>query len=78
MPSPVRVMMELGPRVGCAVSGCVGHGGHDGDCVGALQDGRTALMEAAFMGREAVVRILLDAGAAKDLQDNVCWASIGS
>jgi len=78
MPSPVRVMMGLGPRVGCAVSGCVGHGGHDGDCVGALQAGTTALMKAAQWGRDAVVRILVDAGAAKDLQDEVCWASIGS
>ena len=42
-----------------------------------LQDGSTALMEAALQGHEAVVRVLVDAGADKDLQNEVDWARIG-
>ena len=47
-------------------------------CAGALQVGETALMKAADVCEEAVVRVLVDAGADKDLQNKVGWARIGS
>ena len=47
-------------------------------CAGALQVGDTALVKAACMEHEAVVRVLVDAGADKDLQNKVGWARIGS
>ena len=53
-------------------------GGYGGDCAGALQRGQTALISAAYEGHEAVVRVLMDAGADKDLQSKVGWARIGS
>ena len=58
-------------------------GGYGGDCAGALkdgalQDGKTALLLAAQNKHEAVVRVLVDAGADKDLQRKVGWARIGS
>ena len=36
------------------------------------QDGHTALMHASQDGHMEVVKLLLDHGANKDLQDNVC------
>ena len=54
-------------------------GGYGGDCAAALQEyGDTALIWAANIGHEAVVRVLVDAGANKDLQNKVGWARIGS
>ena len=53
-------------------------GGYGGDCAAALQNGDKALIWAANNGHEAVVRVLVDAGADKDLQSKVGWARIGS
>ena len=36
------------------------------------QDGRTALMQASFRGHHKVVDLLTNAGAAGDVQDEVC------
>ena len=63
----MRLTLRPWPTIGCTGIAVM--------CVWALQDGRTALMWAAFSGKALIMALLLDRGAALEAKDKVSPAT---